>query len=60
MKVSQNESKYVNAVCTTCITVDYLFRIKQKSLLYLQLEVDYYSNNINKNNYKKFQLIASI
>ena len=46
-------------MCTTCITLDYLFRIKQKSLWYFQLKVDCYSNKINKNKYKNFQLIAS-
>ena len=28
--------------------------------MYFQLEVDYYSNEANKNKYIKFQLIASI
>ena len=28
--------------------------------MYFQLEVDYYSNEANKNKYTKFQLIASI
>ena len=46
-------------MCTTCITVDWLFRIKRKSLLYFQLEVDYYSNEINKGKYQNFQLMAS-
>ena len=27
--------------------------------MYFQLEVDYYSNEANKNKYKNFQLIAS-
>ena len=44
---------------TTCITVDYLFVTKQKSLWYFQLEVDYYSSKINKNKYKNFQLKSS-
>ena len=26
MKVNQNWSKYVKAICATCITVEYLFR----------------------------------
>ena len=43
---------------TTCILVDYLFGIKHKSSWYFQLEVDYYSNKINKDKYKNFQLIA--
>ena len=28
--------------------------------MYFQLEVDYYSNKVNKNKYTNFQLIASI
>ena len=28
-------------------------------LMYFQLEIDYYSNEANKNKYKNFQLIAS-
>ena len=28
--------------------------------MYVQIEVDYYSNEANKNNYINFQLIASI
>ena len=47
------------AMSTVCITVDEVFRIKQKSLLYFQVEVGYYSNKINKNKYENFQLIAS-
>ena len=31
-----------------------------KRLVYFQLELDYYSNEANKNKYKYFQLIASI
>ena len=27
--------------------------------MYFQLEIDYYSNEANKNKYKNFQLIAS-
>ena len=30
--------------------------MKQKSLLYLQVEVDYYFNKTNKNKYENFQL----
>ena len=51
-------SKYVNTTFITCITAGYLFRIKQKGLLYFQLEVDYYSKKVNKNKYKNFKLIA--
>ena len=36
-----------------------LFRVKQKQLMYFQLEADYYSNEANKNKYKNAQLIAS-
>ena len=45
MKVYQKQSKYVNATCTTCATVGYLFRKKkQKSSLWLfHLDINYYS-----------------
>ena len=59
MKVYQNYSNYVNAICTTCITIDYLLRTKQRPSCYFQLEVDYCSSKINENKYKNFQLIAS-
>ena len=49
---------YVNEIRTNCITVEYVLRIKQKSL-YFELEVDYYSKKISKNSCKKIQLIAS-
>ena len=32
---------------------------KRNRLMYFQLEVDYYSNEANKNKYKNVQLIAS-
>ena len=34
-------------------------RMKQKSLCYFHLEIDYFSNKMNKKGYKSFQLIAS-
>ena len=37
----------------------YLFRIKKNMLKFFQPEVDYYSNEANKNKYTNFQLIAS-
>ena len=33
--------------------------LKRNTLMYFQLEIDYYSNEANKNKYKNFQLIAS-
>ena len=60
MKVYQ--SKYINAMCTTCITVDQItIQGKKKNrLIYFQLEIDYYSDEANKNKYTNFQLKASI
>ena len=33
--------------------------MKQKSLCYFHLEIDYFSNKMNKKDYKSFQLVAS-
>ena len=48
----------LNAMDTTGTTVDYS-GWNRKRLLYFQQEVDYYANEIDKNNFKNLQLIAS-
>ena len=40
-------------MCATYIT-RLTIQVKRKSVLYTELEVDYYSNKINKNDNEKF------
>ena len=68
MKVYQKQSKYVNATCTTCATVGYLFRKKNRKVVcgfFIQIlttiQKYYFFIQIlttNKNKYKEFQFIT--
>ena len=48
----------MNAVCTTCITVDLIIIQGKAEIGYFQLEVDYYSNEADKSKYNNVQLIT--